>query len=104
MLAPGAHVNAIGANAANRREVDADCVLGVSSGSIGRPGRAGEFIDLPKPASSIERHSRCIVVTGRRSRAMPRHTLFDRWVSVWKTWQRLDRLRPGAGSGRYKPL
>ena len=29
-LAPGAHVNAMGANAANRREVDADCVLKAS--------------------------------------------------------------------------
>lgn len=51
-LAPGAHVNAIGANAANRREVDADCVLKASlvvTDHIEQAKvEAGEFIDLAK--------------------------------------------------------
>jgi alanine dehydrogenase len=49
-LAPGAHVNAIGANAANRREVDADCVLKatlvVTDHIEQAKTEAGEFIDL----------------------------------------------------------
>ena len=51
-LAPGAHVNAIGANAANRREVDADCVLKASlivTDHIEQAKiEAAEFIDLAK--------------------------------------------------------
>jgi ornithine cyclodeaminase/alanine dehydrogenase-like protein (mu-crystallin family) len=51
-LAPGAHVNAIGANAANRREVDADCVLKaalvVTDHIEQAKAEAGEFIDLAK--------------------------------------------------------
>lgn len=51
-LAPGAHINAIGANAANRREVDADCVLKASlvvTDHIEQAKmEAGEFIDLAK--------------------------------------------------------
>jgi ornithine cyclodeaminase/alanine dehydrogenase-like protein (mu-crystallin family) len=51
-LAPGAHVNAMGANAANRREVDADCVLKASlvvTDHIEQAKmEAGEFIDLAK--------------------------------------------------------
>ena len=51
-LAPGAHVNAMGANAASRREVDADCVLKASlvvTDHIEQAKmEAGEFIDLAK--------------------------------------------------------
>ena len=51
-LAPGAHVNAMGANAANRREVDADCVLKASlvvTDHIEQAKmEAAEFIDLAK--------------------------------------------------------
>ena len=51
-LAGGAHVNAIGANAANRREVDADCVLKASllvTDHIEQAKtEAAEFIDLAK--------------------------------------------------------
>lgn len=51
-LAPGAHVNAMGANAADRREVDADCVLKaalvVTDNIEQAKSEAGEFIDLAK--------------------------------------------------------
>ena len=51
-LAPGAHVNAMGANAANRREVDADCVLKaalvVTDHIEQAKMEAGEFIELAK--------------------------------------------------------
>jgi ornithine cyclodeaminase/alanine dehydrogenase-like protein (mu-crystallin family) len=51
-LAPGAHVNAMGANAANRREIDADCVLKASlvvTDHIEQAKtEAAEFIDLAK--------------------------------------------------------
>lgn len=51
-LAPGAHVNAMGANAANRREVDADTVLKASlvvTDHIDQAKmEAAEFIDLAK--------------------------------------------------------
>jgi alanine dehydrogenase len=51
-LAGGAHVNAMGANAANRREVDADCVLKASllvTDNIEQAkAEAAEFIDLAK--------------------------------------------------------
>ena len=51
-LASGTHVNAIGANAANRREVDADCVLRASLLVTDHVDQAkieaGEFIDLAK--------------------------------------------------------
>jgi len=51
-LASGTHVNAIGANAANRREVDSDCVLKASlivTDHIEQAKtEAGEFIDLAK--------------------------------------------------------
>ena len=51
-LAPGAHVNAMGANAANRREIDADCVLKASLVVTDHveqaKSEAAEFIDLAK--------------------------------------------------------
>jgi alanine dehydrogenase len=51
-LSSGTHVNAIGANAANRREVDADCVLKagllVTDHIEQAKVEAGEFIDLAK--------------------------------------------------------
>ncbi len=51
-LAPGAHVNAMGANAANRREIDADTVLKASlvvTDHIEQAKtEAAEFIDLAK--------------------------------------------------------
>ena len=51
-LKPGAHVNAIGANAANRREIDADIVLRaalvVTDDVEQAKVEAGEFIDLAK--------------------------------------------------------
>ena len=51
-LAPGAHVNGIGANAANRRELDPDCVLKASlvvTDNIEQAKtEAAEFIDLAK--------------------------------------------------------
>lgn len=51
-LASGTHVNAIGANAANRREVDGDCVLKASllvTDHIEQAKvEAGEFIDLAR--------------------------------------------------------
>jgi alanine dehydrogenase len=51
-LAPGAHVNAVGANAANRRELDPECVLRASlivTDHIEQAKtEAAEFIDLAK--------------------------------------------------------
>lgn len=51
-LAAGAHINAIGANAANRRELDDDCVqkasLVVTDSVEQAKLEAGEFIDLAK--------------------------------------------------------
>lgn len=51
-LSPGAHINAMGANSANRRELDDDCVLKASlvvTDHIEQAkAEAGEFIDLVK--------------------------------------------------------
>jgi alanine dehydrogenase len=51
-LSPGAHVNAIGANAANRRELDPECVMKaglIVTDSIDQAKmEAAEFIDLAK--------------------------------------------------------
>jgi ornithine cyclodeaminase/alanine dehydrogenase-like protein (mu-crystallin family) len=51
-LKPGTHVNAVGANAANRREIDADIVLRaalvVTDDVEQAKVEAGEFIDLAK--------------------------------------------------------
>jgi len=51
-LAPGAHINAMGANAANRRELDPEIVLRsaliVTDDIAQAKVEAGEFIDLAK--------------------------------------------------------
>ena len=82
-LAPGAHVNAMGANAANRREIDADCVLKASlvvTDNIEQAKtEAAEFIDLAKAgrfdwASVTPLHR---IVTGPRiAHDGKAHTLF----------------------------
>ncbi|MCC6887008.1 MAG: ornithine cyclodeaminase family protein [Hyphomicrobiales bacterium] len=82
-LAPGAHVNAIGANAANRRELDDDCVLKASlvvTDHIEQAKiEAGEFIDLAKTGRfdwSTVRPLHQIVVGPRIPSDATSHTLF----------------------------
>jgi ornithine cyclodeaminase/alanine dehydrogenase len=111
-LAPGAHVVAMGANAANRREVDADCVLKASlvvTDHIEQAKvEAGEFIDLAKAgrfdwASLKPLHQ---IVTGPRiERDAKAHTLFKSLgvglEDVAAAAIIYDRAMAG---GRFKPL
>jgi len=111
-LAPGAHVNAIGANAANRREVDADCVLKASlvvTDHIEQAKvEAGEFIDLAKAGrfdwSAVTPLHR--IVTGppivRDAKA---HTLFKSLgVGLEDVAAASVIYDRAVASGRFKPL
>jgi len=111
-LAPGAHVNAMGANAANRREVDADCVLKASllvTDHIEQAKtEAGEFIDLAKAGrldwSSVKPLHR--IVSGP---ALPRddkaHTLFKSLgVGLEDVAVAAVIYERAMASGRFKPV
>jgi alanine dehydrogenase len=111
-LAPGAHVNAMGANAANRREVDADCVLKASlvvTDSIEQAKvEAGEFIDLAKAGrfdwASVKPLYQ--IVTGPRvTRDAVSHTLFKSLgVGLEDVAAAAIVYDRAIASGRFKPL
>ncbi|MPZ41657.1 MAG: hypothetical protein GEU95_27170 [Rhizobiales bacterium] len=111
-LAPAAHVNAMGANAANRREVDADCVLKASlvvTDHIEQAkAEAAEFIDLVKGgrfdwASVKPLHQ---IVTGPRvARDGTTHTLFKSLgVGLEDVAAAAIVYDRAMASGRFKPL
>lgn len=111
-LAPGAHVNAIGANAANRREVDADCVLKASlvvTDHIEQAkAEAGEFIELAKAGrfdwSAVTPLHR--IVTGPPvARDAKAHTLFKSLgVGLEDVAAASIVYDRALATGRYKPL
>jgi alanine dehydrogenase len=111
-LAPGAHVNAMGANAANRREIDADCVLKASlvvTDHIEQAKiEAAEFIDLAKEgrfdwASVKPLHE---IVTGPPvKRDAKAHTLFKSLgVGLEDVAAASIVYDRAMASGRFKPL
>ncbi len=111
-LAPGAHVNAMGANAANRREIDADCVLKASlvvTDHIEQAKmEAAEFIDLAKAGrfdwSSVKPlHA---IVTGPPIARDPKaHTLFKSLGVGLEDVAAASIIYDRAmASGRFKPL
>jgi alanine dehydrogenase len=111
-LASGTHVNAIGANAANRREVDPDCVLKASllvTDHIEQAKvEAGEFIDLAKTgifdwARVMPLHQ---IVTGPPvKRDGKGHTLFKSLgVGLEDVAAASVVYDRAMASGRFKPL
>ncbi len=111
-LAPGAHVNAMGANAANRREVDADCVLKASlvvTDHIEQAKmEAGEFIDLAKAGrfdwSSVKPLHQ-ILAGPRVERDAKAHTLFKSLgVGLEDVAAAAIIYDRAMASGRFKPL
>jgi ornithine cyclodeaminase/alanine dehydrogenase-like protein (mu-crystallin family) len=111
-LAPGAHVNAIGANAANRREVDADCVLKASlvvSDHIEQAkAEAGEFIDLAKAGKfdwGMVKPLHQIVTGPPIARGATAHTLFKSLgVGLEDVAAASIVYDRAMASGCYKPL
>jgi alanine dehydrogenase len=111
-LAPGAHVNAMGANAANRREIDADCVLKASlvvTDHIEQAkAEAAEFIDLAKAGrfdwSSVKPLHQ--IVTGPRiAHDGKGHTLFKSLgVGLEDVAAASIVYDRAVASGRFKPL
>jgi ornithine cyclodeaminase/alanine dehydrogenase-like protein (mu-crystallin family) len=111
-LAPGAHVNAMGANAANRREVDADCVLKASlvvTDHIEQAkAEAAEFIDLAKAGRfdwSAVKPLHQIVTGPRIAHDGKAHTLFKSLgVGLEDVAAASIVYDRAIASGRYKPL
>jgi len=111
-LAPGAHVNAMGANAANRREVDADCVLKASlvvTDHIEQAKtEAGEFIDLAKAGRfdwSAVKPLHAIVTGPRIAHDAKAHTLFKSLGVGLEDVAAASIIYDRAmASGRFKPL
>ena len=111
-LAPGAHVNAMGANAANRREVDADCVLKASlivTDHIAQAKtEAGEFIDLAKAGRLDWNSVKPLheIVTGPPvQRDGNAHTLFKSLgVGLEDVAVAAVIYERAVASGRFKPL
>jgi ornithine cyclodeaminase/alanine dehydrogenase-like protein (mu-crystallin family) len=111
-LAPGAHINAIGANAASRREVDADCVLKASlvvTDHIEQAKmEAGEFIDLAKAGKfdwSTVKPLHQIVTGLPVVRDPTAHTLFKSLGVGLEDVAAASIIYDRAmASGRYKPL
>ncbi len=111
-LAPGAHVNAVGANAAKRREVDADCVLKASlvvTDHIEQAKvEAGEFIELAKAGKfdwgSVTPLHR--IVSGPPiARDAKAHTLFKSLgVGLEDVAAAAIIYDRAMASGRFKPL
>lgn len=111
-LAPGSHVNGMGANAANRRELDPDCVLKASlivTDNIEQAKtEAAEFIDLAKAgrfdwASVKPLHQ---IVTGPRLTPDPKaHTLFKSLgVGLEDVAAAAVIYDRAIASGRFKPV
>ena len=111
-LAPGTHVNAMGANAANRREVDADCVLKASlvvTDHIEQAKmEAAEFIDLAKTGLFDWRRIKPLhqIVTGPRiAHDAKAHTLFKSLgVGLEDVAAAAIIYDRAMASGRFKPL
>ncbi|MBX9774276.1 MAG: ornithine cyclodeaminase family protein [Xanthobacteraceae bacterium] len=111
-LAPGAHVNGIGANAANRRELDPDCVLKaalVVTDSIEQAKvEAAEFIDLAKAGRfdwSTVKPLHEIVTGPRIAHAGQGHTLFKSLgVGLEDVAAASIVYDRAVASGRFKPL
>jgi ornithine cyclodeaminase/alanine dehydrogenase-like protein (mu-crystallin family) len=111
-LAGGAHVNAIGANAANRREVDAECVLKASllvTDNIDQAKtEAGEFIDLAKAGAFDWARVKPLhqIVTGPPLKRDNRgHTLFKSLgVGLEDVAAASVVYDRAVASGRFKPL
>jgi alanine dehydrogenase len=111
-LAAGAHVNAIGANAANRREIDADCVLKASlvvTDHIEQAKvEAGEFIELAKAGKFDWGRVKPLhqIVTGPAITRDPKaHTLFKSLGVGLEDVAAASIIYDRAmASGRFKPL
>jgi ornithine cyclodeaminase/alanine dehydrogenase len=111
-LAPGAHVVAMGANAANRREVDADCVLKASlvvTDHIEQAKmEAGEFIDLAKAGRfdwNTVKPLHQIVIGPRIAHDPNAHTLFKSLgVGLEDVAAAAIIYDRAMASGRFKPL
>lgn len=111
-LAPGAHVNAMGANAANRREVDADCVLRASLVVTDHLEQArteaAEFIDLVEAGRFDWTSVRplCEIVSGPRpARADGALTLFKSLgVGLEDVAAAALVYDRALASGRFKPV
>jgi alanine dehydrogenase len=111
-LAPGVHVNGIGANAANRRELDPDCVLKASlvvTDNIEQAKvEAAEFIDLAKAgrfdwASVKPLHQ--ILSGSAIARDGKAHTLFKSLgVGLEDVAAAAVVYDRAMASGRFKPL
>jgi ornithine cyclodeaminase/alanine dehydrogenase-like protein (mu-crystallin family) len=111
-LSPGAHVNAMGANAANRREIDEDCVLKASlvvTDHIEQAKtEAAEFIDLAKAGRfdwSKVRTLQEIVAGPRIAREPNAITLFKSLgVGLEDVAAASVVYDRAVASGRFKPL
>jgi ornithine cyclodeaminase/alanine dehydrogenase-like protein (mu-crystallin family) len=111
-LAPGAHVNAIGANAASRREVDADCVLKASlvvTDHIEQAKmEAGEFIELAKAGKfdwGLVKPLNQIVTGPPVARDATAHTLFKSLgVGLEDVAAASIVYDRAVASGRYQPI
>jgi alanine dehydrogenase len=111
-LTPGTHVNAMGANAANRREVDADCVLKASlvvTDHIEQAKmEAGEFIDLAKAGRfdwNTVKPLHQILAGPRVERDAKAHTLFKSLgVGLEDVAAAAIIYDRAMASGRFKPL
>ncbi len=111
-LAPGAHVNAMGANAANRREIDADCVLKASLVVTDHveqaKSEAAEFIDLAKAGRFDWNAVKPLheIVTGPPiARDARSHTLFKSLgVGLEDVAVAAIIYDRAIASGRFKPL
>jgi ornithine cyclodeaminase/alanine dehydrogenase-like protein (mu-crystallin family) len=105
-------VNAIGANAANRREVDADCVLKaslvVTDNLEQAKVEAGEFIDLAKIGKfdwSVVKPLHQIVAGPLIARGATAHTLFKSLGVGLEDVAAASIIYDRAmASGRYKPV
>ena len=112
-LSPGAHVNAMGANAASRRELDAECVLKASlvvTDHIEQAKmEAAEFIDLAK-AGLLRLGERETAASDRDRPAGQRdtgkgHTLFKSLgVGLEDVAAAAVVYDRAVASGRFKPI
>ncbi len=110
-LKPGAHVNGIGANAANRREIDPEIVLGPPSLSLTTSRRPrpkpAEFIDLVNAGKLDWSRVRPLheIMTGGVARDPDALTLFKSLgVGLEDVAVASVIYDRAVASGRFKPL
>src|SRR5262245_59037182 len=111
-LSPGTHVNAIGANAANRRELDPECVMKaglIVTDSIDQAKmEAAEFIDLAKTGLFDWARVKPLhqIVTGPKiARDGKAHTLFKSLgVGLEDVAAAAIVYDKAVASGRFKPI